>query len=230
MDIRLLRKMFPLYCDLFMGNSIMYKGMIEFFVKTLKNMSPVLDAGSGTGNLTLRLLKERCYVTAIDRFGHLLKILEKKCSGHSHFLKTHDMDATKLNFGTETFNGIGSMFLVPMPLNYDFGKHLSESYRILINGGKFIITSLVPDKELLESLHSHFKEEMAVKGIIEKHPAEWNRIIMGSNFRKELVMSKNITQRDVLGKLEKIGFRNMAVIPERQNPYGKYAYLITCTK
>lgn len=93
-----------------------------------------------------------------------------------------------------------------------------------------LIASLTPDKDSLMSLHAYFKKEMTTKEIIKKHPDEWEILTEFSGFKKELILKRNITQGTVIKEVEKLGFRNVSIIPENQNHYGKYAYLIICTK
>ena len=104
-------KYFDAY-DKVLLNSDIYLAVRDFHVNSMKNCHIVLDSGCGTGNVTLELLKRGHIVYAVDNSKKALDILRKKCAKYSKQLHIHNIDAKKLPFDDEVFDGVTSMFVV----------------------------------------------------------------------------------------------------------------------
>jgi malonyl-CoA O-methyltransferase len=96
----------------------------------------VLDAGAGTGRLTIRLHEAGAEVTALDISPDMLRILEKKDSG----IETVEGDMEAMPFDDETFDMVfSSLSLVHLKDPKDF---LDECYRVLKDDGRVVLVNI----------------------------------------------------------------------------------------
>ncbi len=119
-----------------------YKEILKVHLSVLKDCKRVVDLGCGTGILTIEYLKEGKLVTGVDISVNSLKILREKARKLFVFdnLVLVKADMTNLDqIKDNSFDGASSMIAAHLVKNYkDF---IYEIYRILENGGKFIITA-----------------------------------------------------------------------------------------
>jgi ubiquinone/menaquinone biosynthesis C-methylase UbiE len=141
----------------------------------------VLDVGAGTGRLSLFLANRGAQVTALDMSPNMLELVKKKNSK----IQTIVSDAEDLSFDDESFDIVAAAFLI-VHLK-DPTRFFDEVYRVLKDGGIFIVTNINqkdpplvktktgpiiiesfyhrPEKirEILESLAFKIEEEIFVK-------------------------------------------------------------------
>ena len=104
-----------------------------------------LDAGSGTGRLSIRLFEAGADVTALDISPEMLAILKSK----NPDIETIEGDVEHMPFPDETFDMVfSSLTLVHLKKIEPF---LDECYRILKNDGKLILTNV------------HYRKPMVLK-------------------------------------------------------------------
>jgi len=96
----------------------------------------VLDAGSGTGRITLRLHEAGAEVTALDISPDMLVLLEKKQSD----IETVEGDMEDMPFEDDTFDMVfSSLALVHLKKLEPF---LDECYRVLKDDGKLVLVNI----------------------------------------------------------------------------------------
>ena len=97
----------------------------------------VLDVGAGTGRVVAELSKDGGIVTALDISTQMLERLKIKKLKN---VKTVVGDAESLPFANNTFDLVVATFLV-VHLK-DPTRFFDEVYRVLKDGGKFIVTNI----------------------------------------------------------------------------------------
>jgi ubiquinone/menaquinone biosynthesis C-methylase UbiE len=197
---------------------------IDFQLRELVNYKNILDSGAGSGNLTLKLLKEGKQVTAIDFNQFALNILRKKCREYSDNLTIARMNVESLDFEDEQFNGASSMFVISFVK--DNKKYFSEIYRVLKPNGKFVISSWAAVPDTWQGIMEVQKKELENKGILPKHQAEWDYVMESAKIAVNDVI-KGPDLNKIKRLLKEVGFKNIRDCP---NPYNKYAYFLTCEK
>jgi len=96
----------------------------------------VLDAGAGTGRVSIDLARHGAKVTALDISPEMLKMLKKK----EPRIKTVEGDVEALPFASESFDLVVAAFLI-VHLS-DPKQFFDEVYRVLKDGGRFIVTNI----------------------------------------------------------------------------------------
>ncbi len=113
---------------------------------SVKNNDKVLDIGSGTGLLSLKLLqKADCKITGIDNSKEMMAIFRHKIRRLklTSEITCKLMDADALNFKKETFDKVVSS--VTLHHLKDKKKLIRQVYKILKPGGVFIIGEIDMD-------------------------------------------------------------------------------------
>lgn len=100
----------------------------------------ILDVGAGTGRLSIPLHKMGAQVMAVDSSEEMLKMMQKKCVGISSCVSTVVADAEDLPFENNLFDVVVATFLV-VHLK-DPSRFFDEVYRVLKDGGKFLVTNI----------------------------------------------------------------------------------------
>lgn len=96
----------------------------------------ILDVGAGTGRLSVPLAKQGALVTALDISEEMLKILQRKNSSIVAVVS----DAEDLPFDNNYFDYvIAAFFIVHLK---DPSRFFDDVYRVLKDGGKFIVTNI----------------------------------------------------------------------------------------
>jgi len=213
------------YYDLFQMNREAYIGTLNFHLTKLKKYHKILDSGAGSGNLTLGLLKKGHKVSSIDFNKFALKILRNKCKEYKNNLVVKFSDVQKIFFGMNSFDGVASMFVIPFVENNQ--KYLSEIYRVLKKKGKFSISAWAPVKDIHYGIIELQRRELESKGLLPRYKKEWKYAMESAKDAEKQVLKGN--NLNILKKLLKeTGFKKIKVF--NKNPYGKYAYFITCIK
>ncbi len=126
----------------------------------------ILDAGAGTGRLIRPLIDGGADVVALDISENMLKEISKKYDK----VETIVGDVEKLPFGDDIFDVVISTFVI-VHLS-DPSIFFKEAYRVLKNGGKFLISNInqkkpepvpVGDKLVQVESYYHNKEEIIDK-------------------------------------------------------------------
>lgn len=105
----------------------------------------VLDAGAGTGRLSVRLQNAGAQVTALDISPEMLAILKKK----RHIVETVEGDMEDMPFKDGTFDMVFSSLAIVHLKKID--KFLDECYRVLKDNGKLILINIHYRKPLVLS-------------------------------------------------------------------------------
>lgn len=212
------------YYDLFQNGLDNYRATIDFHLKNLRESHKILDTGAGTGNLTLELLKFGHMVIAVDSNKLALDILETKCREYNRNLAIKQIEVELLNFHEE-FDGVSSMFVIPFVKNNK--RYFSNVYNALRSNGMFIISAWAPIKNGWSKLKDIVEDGLRSKGLLPKYQKEFNYISESSEVNGKIV-SEGQNVNDIKDLLSKMGFVDIKEFTK--NPYGKYAYFLTCKK
>lgn len=128
----------------------------------------VLDIGAGTGRLSLQLAKGGAQVMALDVSAKMLELVKRK----NHKVQTTVADAENLPFENNSFDVVTAAFLI-VHLK-DPTRFFDEVYRILKDGGKFVVTNInqkdppeVKTKEGNIIIESFYHRPEKIKEILE---------------------------------------------------------------
>ena len=109
----------------------------------------ILDVGAGTGRLSIPLVNAGAEVTALDVSERMLMELYRK----NKKIKTVAGDAEGLPFGNETFDIVTAAFLI-VHLK-DPSRFFDEAYRVLKDGGLFLVTNINQKDPPVIKAHDH---------------------------------------------------------------------------
>ncbi len=131
------------------------------FNKVIKLLNPVtgdkiLDVGCGSGFYVRYLLKKKVQVTAVDISDEYIKQAKKYAGSKAKYVVT---DARKLPFKNQSFDKV----LITEVIEHvsDYQKIIEEGFRVLITGGKIVITT--PNK------YSHMNYAYRLKRKIRRY-------------------------------------------------------------
>ncbi len=125
-----------------------YEEIVNIHLDALQECECVADLACGTGILTLRYLEQGKKVTGVDISKRSLEILRKKVinSEEGKNLELLEADITHLEcIPDNTFDGVSVM--IASHLISDFERHIEECSRILIRGGRLVITARKADQD-----------------------------------------------------------------------------------
>jgi ubiquinone/menaquinone biosynthesis C-methylase UbiE len=123
----------------------------------------IFDAGSGTGNLSIRLSREGYYPTGIDFSEEGIALHKEK---DSKAVVSHGDLTKKLSFGDSSFDGVFSnnvIYTLPEEIRSEVFK---EFYRVLKPGGVIVVSNLAEGFKSLAIYSAHIKKSLNQKGII----------------------------------------------------------------
>lgn len=130
----------------------------------------ILDVGAGTGRLSVKLAKLGANITALDVSD---KMLEKIKKTRNQEIKIIIGDAEAMPFEDETFDIVVAAFLI-VHLK-DPTKFFDEVYRVLKDGGIFVVTNinqkdspLVKTKEGEILIDSYYHRPKKIREILEQ--------------------------------------------------------------
>jgi ubiquinone/menaquinone biosynthesis C-methylase UbiE len=210
--------------DKILLNCDIYLAVRNFHVSAMHGCKTVLDSGSGTGNVTIELLRSGAEVYAVDPSKKANDILKRKCSEFADRLHVHEASAEGLSFlDKNTFNGITSMFVIYYMDGWE--SYLRENYKVLKPGGIIAITGRGTTENRERVLES-YRRSLIRKGLMEGLKEEWE--IFSEKWLGSVMPSVSIRPKEEIMKtMSDIGFRN---IEEHQNPYFGQCYSLTAHK
>lgn len=148
---------------------------------------PVLDAGCGTGNFSIKLAQMGSTVTGIDISEDMLSLAKNKTSQLGLDINFLKMDLHFLNFPDHSFAGAFSM--AAWEFVTDPEKAFAELWRVLKPGGKLLIGTINRDspwgKQYTEQAHqpgsvfnsAHFKSLRDLKSLASQHILGWSECL-----------------------------------------------------
>jgi len=163
----------------------------------------ILDVGCGTGNFSVKLAEMGCKVVGIDLSEKMLNIARAKIKEDLD-LEFHKMDACKLEFSDEEFDGVISM--AAFEFINEPEKAYKEMYRVLKKNGNLLIGTINRESKWGEFYLSKKVQENSVY----KHAQFKTLSLLESLNTKEIVDSKeclfippNIEKEKISFELEK---------------------------
>lgn len=134
--------------DLTLGKTDFHKKLLDFAVKALnvKKGERVLDVGSGTGLLSLKILEKiDCGIVCVDNSRKMTEILKSKISRLKlgEKVQCKMMDAEALNFSRCTFDKIASTVALHHIKNKS--RLLGQLFSALKPGGRLVIGEIDMD-------------------------------------------------------------------------------------
>lgn len=133
----------------------------------------ILDCGCGTGNFSLKLAKKGCLVTGVDISRAMLAIAEEKARREGENIVFREMDAERLSFPDQSFDGVFSM--AAFEFLTEPVKALHEMLRVVKQGGYVLVGTINKESawgrlylsdEWRESIfkHASFKTQLEMRG------------------------------------------------------------------
>jgi ubiquinone/menaquinone biosynthesis C-methylase UbiE len=161
-----------------------FEGTVPFQMMGEIKGKKILDIGCGTGRITGDLLKRGGEVVAADHSAEMLKLATKKYPA----AKTIRADIAKLPFEDDSFDIVVAMFVVVHLV--DLREAFDEVYRVLKNGGIFILSNINQKKAPKLELSDGREIVIRSQYHIPKHLLE---ALEGSFFKieKEEILAQN---------------------------------------
>jgi len=119
----------------------------------------VLDAGSGTGNLSMLLKAERCTVVSLDFSEAALRIHREKDPAAD---QVHASLEEPLPFADGSFDVVCCASVLFALSQEGCRLALAEFHRVLVDGGRLVVTVACPSKKNSNLLRRHLQSKMAV--------------------------------------------------------------------
>ena len=192
-----------------------YKKLLEYHENALKEKKKILESGAGNGHLTYELLKRGSEVNAIDINKKALKNLKEKSQSHKDKLKVMCIDAQKLPFKDESFEGVSSMLVLPFienPIQY-----LKEHIRVLEKNGILVISG--PDgktSNIVPKLMSEIKRNLIKKPVWSSIKKTWKDFEDYTIENVDKNLKNKYSINEIGNILENLG---MKIIDSRGNPH-----------
>lgn len=144
---------------------IPYQKLLQSLIDALsiQQGDKVLDAGAGTGNLSIKLKKLGAGVVALDNSREGLDLLKEK-DGEIKTL-VHDLNET-LNFDDNFFDKIVSNNVIYAIDPEKRKKVFTEFYRVIKPGGKIVVSNMKEGWKPLNIYKAHIKEEIREIGFL----------------------------------------------------------------
>jgi len=163
----------------------------------------VLDVGSGTGNVTLPLLRAGKSVTVVERSAGMMELLRQKALALvDPRLSPYEQSAEKLPFPEGRFDGVTillALFAMDKPL-----LALAEAVRVLRPGGFLVATEPKSTFEL-EPLLAFAETELKASGYFDELENDWKRV-SGVNRRIDPGAGPKLPIEQIIVRLQEWGF------------------------
>ncbi len=144
---------FSYYYDLMM-DSVNYDIFIDVVKKHISKDKTILDAGCGTGNVSIPLALDGYNITGVDYSSDMLTICKHKQDENNIFFPIFENNIEE-DLGNELFDSCISFLDV---INYvDYKKAFRSIYNVLKKGGIFIFD--VNDFNYQESMKGYIEED-----------------------------------------------------------------------
>ncbi len=165
LDKKFWAKYFEVYDTL--NEFIPYQELIEDVIEALnvEKGDKVLDAGSGTGNLSMRLEKLGAHVVALDFSEEGQRIHKRKNPKQTEFVLA-DLIKT-LPFKDESFDkvvSVNTLYAIP---EKDRKNVIKEFYRVLRKEGGCFLVNPLQNKKIHKIFINHFKKDFKKRGFIK---------------------------------------------------------------
>lgn len=143
-----------------------YRHLIQSLVSALaiKPGDRVLDAGAGTGNVSLPISAAGGIPTGFDISTSGMKLFKKKIPNAEYVIG--DL-SRQMPFADHTFDKVVSNNVIYAIHPESRALLGSELFRVLKPGGKIVIANIAPGFRPFEIYTAHLKEEFAQSGLIQ---------------------------------------------------------------
>lgn len=126
--------------DVFRGSEEMIRGRQEIYVPMLREKSPIVDVGCGRGEMLDLLASEGLSAIGVDPDASMVE----RCKRKGHKVELADADSFFAGCSQSSFGAVFSAQVIEH-LSYEaLVRLLSESYRVLEDGGVFIAETVNP--------------------------------------------------------------------------------------
>lgn len=165
LDSKFWAKYFMVYDTL--NQLIPYQELLGLFLQKLEMLAPsdrnILDVGSGTGNLCIKLKKNGYVPTGIDFSKEGIALFKQK----DNTAKVFYGDITqRLPFGDSSFDGLctnNTIYTLPEDSR---PRVFKELYRVIKPGGIILVSNLAEGFSSISIYSAHIKESLKIKGLI----------------------------------------------------------------
>lgn len=143
-----------------------YKYLVASLVQELevKSGERILDAGAGTGNVSVPIAKLGGIPTGLDISSAGMRVFKRKLPDCDFVIG--DL-SSKLPFPNEAFDKIVSnnvIYAIEPKMREQLG---SELFRVLKPGGKIVIANIAPGFRPVEIYLAHLREELSTRGLLK---------------------------------------------------------------
>lgn len=233
LDIDFWKKYFKTYDIL--NIVIPYKKLLQSLIEALdiKEGDKVLDAGAGTGNLSIILKELGAEVIALDSSKEGLEVLKRKDADIKTVVQSL---GGALDFRDNSFEKIVSNNVIYAIDPKERKKVFAEFYRIVKPGGKIVVSNVKEGWKPLNIYKAHINEEIKEIGFLKMilkmfklaiptiKMFYYNGKIKKENKDGDYSFMKDNDQKNLL---KEAGFAN---ISENQSTYADQAIMNTATK
>ncbi|MFY0632081.1 MAG: class I SAM-dependent methyltransferase [Flavobacteriaceae bacterium] len=201
-----------------------YQTILDIHYKFLKKYSNIIDLGCGTGNLILRLLGDDKEITGVDMSEKSLSYLYSKIKQHKN-VQLIKGDITDLfQISKNSYDGVSSMISAHLVSNFE--AHIKEAFRILKDGGTFILTARAYN-ENQEKIVDIVKRSLDKKGLLTSMRKDFDilceKLLLTANNRSQSLTSPS----KAVKFFDEVGFNNITLI---ENNSDNVMYTIRANK
>lgn len=214
---------------------------VHFLIEELNEKDVVLDMACSTFSYGLELTKKGIEVLGIDLNNHMIEEAEQKSKKYNVELFNEDIRNINVIFKDLRFKEIFCIgnSLVHLPFKSEIEDVIKKSYKILQNGGVFIVSIINYDR-IIEKNIKEFPEVISEDGkIVLKRSYEYIENFEYINFNRELIIkdSENsvtynksvkllpILKDELVKMFKNIGFSNIEIFGDfKKSEWSKKSY------